>query len=71
MGALLANATSRRELARDCKALDHWESRGPEIRPHSRAENICKIKAAKEHTHTLKSLGTNKNDPNTRTARPR
>ena len=54
LGALLANATSGRELARDCKALDPW---GTAAR---RSDHIVELKTSakykqKEHTHTLKS----------------
>ena len=53
LGALLANAISGRELARDCKALDPW---GTAAR---RSDHIVELKTSakykqKEHTHTLK-----------------
>ena len=51
LGALLANTTSGRELARDCKALDPW---GTTAR---RSDHIVELKTSpkykqKEHTHT-------------------
>jgi len=58
---------------RTCKGLSspgNLENCGPEIRPHSRAENICKIRAKGTYTHPKKSK-TNKDNPNAGTARPR
>ena len=53
LGALLANAISGRELARDCKTLDPW---GTAAR---RSDHMVELKTSakykqKEHTHTLK-----------------
>ena len=72
-GSTGCSASQRNIRKRTCKRLKSTGSlgnRGSEIRPHSRAENIWKIKAKRTHTHPKKSK-TNKNDPNAGTARPR
>ena len=57
-GALLANATSGRELARDCEELDPWGTAA------GRSDHIVELKTSakykqKKHTHPKKSK-TNK-----------
>ena len=56
LGSLLANSTSGRELARDCKTLDPW---GTAAR---RSDHIVELKTSAKykqkeltHAHTLKS----------------
>ena len=52
LGAVLANATFGRELARDCKALNPWGTAARRSDHIVELKKSAKYKPQKEHTHT-------------------